>query len=62
MSAADLDVYAQVGLVAFIVAFGLILWRVFSPRNRDTYDKARLMPLDDERPQTPRAPSNKDGD
>ena len=55
MSAADLDVYAQVALVAFIIAFVLIVWRVLSRRNDATFDRARRMPLDDDHPQTPRS-------
>lgn len=55
MSGADLDGYAQVSLILFLLAFVLVLWRVFSPRFRDTYRKAARMPLDDETPQTPRA-------
>jgi cbb3-type cytochrome oxidase subunit 3 len=54
MSAADLDVYAQVSLVLFLIAFAFILWRVFAPRFKATYDAAARMPLDDENPQTPR--------
>lgn len=61
MSAADLDWYAQVALVAFMVAFGLIVWRIFSPRNRSAYDRARMLPLDEpgeERPtSTHRSPT-----
>lgn len=56
MSGANLDLYAQVGLIAFIIAFAIIVWRVFSPRNRALHEKARMMPLDDEHPQTPRSP------
>jgi nitrogen fixation-related uncharacterized protein len=54
MSGAKLDFYAQVSLVLFLIAFGFILWRVFSPRFKDTYERAARMPLDDENPQTPR--------
>jgi cbb3-type cytochrome oxidase subunit 3 len=54
MSGADLDIYAQISLILFLVAFLLILWRIFSPRFSATYEKAALMPLDDETPQTPR--------
>ncbi len=54
MSAAKLDLYAQVSMVLFIVAFAFICWRVFSPRFKATYDAAARMPLDDENPQTPR--------
>jgi cbb3-type cytochrome oxidase subunit 3 len=54
MSGANLDLYAQVSLILFLVAFALICWRVFSPRFKATYDAAARMPLDDENPQTPR--------
>ena len=54
MSAANLDFYAQVSLVLFLIAFALIVWRVFSPKLKSTYDAAARMPLDDEHPQTPR--------
>lgn len=54
MSGAKLDFYAQVSLVLFLIAFGFVLWRVFAPRFKDTYDRAARMPLDDENPQTPR--------
>ncbi|MCC6317899.1 MAG: cbb3-type cytochrome c oxidase subunit 3 [Gemmatimonadaceae bacterium] len=56
MSGAQLDAYAQVALVAFMLAFGLIVWRIFSRRNHETYRHAARMPLDDDQPQTPRAP------
>jgi cbb3-type cytochrome oxidase subunit 3 len=55
MSGANLDAYAQVSLILFLIAFAFILWRVFSPRFKATYDLAARMPLDDENPQTPRA-------
>jgi cbb3-type cytochrome oxidase subunit 3 len=49
MSRANLDHYAQVALVAFMVAFGLILWRTFSRRNRAQYeDHMRMLPLKDD--------------
>ncbi|MBK8645347.1 MAG: cbb3-type cytochrome c oxidase subunit 3 [Gemmatimonadetes bacterium] len=54
MSGANLDGYAQISLILFLVAFGLVLWRIFSPRFNETYQKAARMPLDDETPQTPR--------
>lgn len=55
MSGANLDQYAQVSLILFLIAFALILWRVFAPRFKATYDLAARMPLDDANPQTPRA-------
>lgn len=54
MSAAGLDLYPQVSLILFLIAFAFICWRVFSPRFKATYDAAARMPLDDEHPQTPR--------
>ncbi|GMV09395.1 MAG TPA: cbb3-type cytochrome c oxidase subunit 3 [Gemmatimonadaceae bacterium] len=54
MSGANLDGYAQVSLILFLFAFVLIVWRIFSPRNKARYDKASRMPLDDETPQEPR--------
>jgi cbb3-type cytochrome oxidase subunit 3 len=56
MSGANLDGYAQVALVIFVLAFVLILWRVFSPRSRELHERAKMMPLDDDHPQTPRSP------
>jgi cbb3-type cytochrome oxidase subunit 3 len=55
MSAARLDAYPQIALIAFIVAFLIIVARLFSRRNAATYDRARMMPLDDDTPQTPRS-------
>lgn len=48
MSGANLDVYAQVALVIFLIAFALILWRTFSPRNAGIHARARMLPLDDD--------------
>jgi cbb3-type cytochrome oxidase subunit 3 len=58
MSAAQLDHYAQVGLIAFMFAFALILWRTFSPRNRSMYQRAGQLPLEDEMSSPPRTPSS----
>jgi cbb3-type cytochrome oxidase subunit 3 len=57
MSAAQLDHYAQVGLIAFMFAFALILWRTFSPRNRSTYQRAGRLPLEDDTPPSPCPPT-----
>ncbi|MEP7345057.1 MAG: cbb3-type cytochrome c oxidase subunit 3 [Gemmatimonadaceae bacterium] len=54
MSAAKLDLYPQVSLILFLVAFAFICWRVFSSRFKAADDAAARMPLDDEHPQTPR--------
>ena len=54
MSAAGLSRYAEVALVLFMLAFVLVLWRVFKPSAKAKYDRAARMPLDDETTQTPR--------
>ncbi len=48
MSGANLDVYAQVALVVFLIAFALIVWRIYSPRYKAIHEIAKMMPLDDE--------------
>lgn len=58
MSGANLDVYAQVALVVFLIAFALIVWRIYSPRYKAIHEKAKMMPLDDEHPQIPRTPDD----
>jgi cbb3-type cytochrome oxidase subunit 3 len=56
VGAAGLSWYAQVALVLFVLAFLLVVWRTFRPGSRKRYERAAHMPLDDERPQTPRTP------
>ena len=58
VSAAGLSWYAEVALVLFMLAFGLVLWRVFRPSAKAKYERAARMPLDDEQPQTPRVPKS----
>lgn len=48
MGAAELSIYAEVGLVLFLLAFLGVVVRVISPRNSQEYSEARLLPLDDE--------------
>ena len=36
------------GLIAFIIAFVLVLIYALSPSNKETFDRARRMPLDDD--------------
>jgi cbb3-type cytochrome oxidase subunit 3 len=50
MSAAGLESYPQVALIAFIIAFAIIVVRLFSPRNRERYERARNLPLEDQEP------------
>ena len=38
----------------FIIAFLIIVWRVFRPSKRAEWEKQARMPLDDEHPVTPR--------
>jgi cbb3-type cytochrome oxidase subunit 3 len=54
MSAAGLSSYAVVALLLFIVAFLIIVLRVFLPSKKRGWERAARMPLDDERPQPPR--------
>jgi cbb3-type cytochrome oxidase subunit 3 len=44
---AGLSVYAQVALVLFVLAFIGIIIYVFAKKNRETFDRARMLPLDD---------------
>ena len=54
MSAAGLSWYAEVAMVLFILAFLIIVWRVFRPSQRAEWEKQARMPLDDDHPVTPR--------
>ncbi len=56
MSHAGLSGYAIVAMVLFIVAFGGIVWKVFQRSNRDEYEHARRLPLEDGTP--PRSPGD----
>ena len=42
VSAAGLAWYAQVALVLFVLAFLLVLWRVFKPSLKAKYDGQRV--------------------
>lgn len=48
MGAADLAIYAEVGLVLFLLAFAGVIVRVCSPRNDQEHNEALMMPLEDE--------------
>lgn len=58
VSAAGLSWYAEVALVLFMLAFFIVLWRLFKPSLKAKYDRAARLPLDDEHPQTPRNGTN----
>lgn len=48
MSAAGLALYAEVALALFVLAYALIALGVVSRRNRDTWERARWLPLSEE--------------
>lgn len=50
MSSAKLSVYPILGLVFFMIAFSIVLWRVFRKNSRDTMNAASRIPLDDATP------------
>jgi len=50
MSAAGLQVFAEIGLVLFLAIFAGVLIYTFSSRNRKVFDRARRAPLDDAAP------------
>jgi cbb3-type cytochrome oxidase subunit 3 len=54
MSAAGLDGYAEVGLVLFLIAFLVIVVRVFQPSRKRSWERAARLPFDDDHPQQPR--------
>lgn len=53
MSAADLAIYAEVGLVLFLAAFLGVVVRVLWPGRAEHYEKALMIPFTDE-PVAPR--------
>jgi cbb3-type cytochrome oxidase subunit 3 len=55
MSSAGLSRYAEVALVLFLVAFLLIVWRIFLPSRKPSFDRAARLPLDDDTDTAPRS-------
>jgi cbb3-type cytochrome oxidase subunit 3 len=53
MSSAGLSVYTELALILFVLAFVVIVWRVFSPSMKETWKRAARMPLDDDASLTP---------
>ena len=47
MSAASLQLFAEIGLVLFLAIFCGVLVYTFTSRNRATFNRARTAPLDD---------------
>jgi cbb3-type cytochrome oxidase subunit 3 len=58
MGGAGLSGYAEVALVLFIVAFAVIVLRVFAPGRCREMDRAAQLPLDDGELPTPRSGSD----
>ena len=54
MSHSGLAGYAEVGMILFFIAFIAIVWWVFRPANRKRWNNDARIPLEDEKPVTPR--------
>lgn len=54
MSSMGLAVYAEVALVIFFAVFVGVLLHVYRRDLRPEYERARMMPLDDDTPQSAR--------
>ncbi|MFI5312172.1 MAG: cbb3-type cytochrome oxidase subunit 3 [Gemmatimonadales bacterium] len=59
VGASGLAGYAIVALVMFLIAFVLVLIPIFAPARRATYDRASMMPFDDDTSPAPGAPENR---
>jgi cbb3-type cytochrome oxidase subunit 3 len=47
MGAAGLQVFAEIGLVVFVVLFAGVLVYTFTKRNRAAFERARVAPFDE---------------
>jgi cbb3-type cytochrome oxidase subunit 3 len=58
MSNAGLSVYAEVGLLLFLLAFVVIAVRIFRPSRKKALDEAARLPLEDgdAKPSSPKEP------
>ena len=54
MSHAGLSIYAEMGLVLFLISFVAICWWVYRPANRQRFKSDARLPLDDGQVVTPR--------
>jgi cbb3-type cytochrome oxidase subunit 3 len=59
MSGSGLHLFAEIGLVLFLLLFAGVLVYTFARRNRDTFERARHAPLDDAPAAPPSAPENR---
>lgn len=48
MGAAGLEIWAEVGLVVFLLLFVAVLVHTFTRRNHERFERARSMPLEDD--------------
>jgi cbb3-type cytochrome oxidase subunit 3 len=53
MSNAGLSIYAEIGLILFVIAFIVIAVRIFQPSRKRSLDQASRLPLDDGQAKTP---------
>lgn len=60
MAAAGLSGWAQVALLLFFAAFVTIALYTFARRNRERYERARFLPLEDD-PVRPGEPAGQGG-
>ena len=56
MSAAGLQVFAEIGLVLFVILFAGVLVYTFTRGNRATFERARTAPLRDAAEALPERP------
>ncbi|MDZ4674906.1 MAG: cbb3-type cytochrome c oxidase subunit 3 [Gemmatimonadota bacterium] len=57
MAAAGLSGWAQAAMILFLLAFVAILVAVLAPSRRREFEAASRMPLQDDLPVSPRAPT-----
>ncbi len=62
MSSMGLSLYAEVGMILFLGAFIAVAIQLTRRQNQPDFERARMMPLDDDRPVDPIDPSSDDGE
>jgi cbb3-type cytochrome oxidase subunit 3 len=56
MSGSGLHVFAEIGLILFLLLFAGVIAYTFARRNRETFERARHAPLDDAPAVSPASP------
>lgn len=51
VSHAGMARYAEIALIIALISFAAIVVWVFARRNKERYERAKMMPLDDDQPQ-----------